>query len=58
MLILHPTENNVSGATFLLLDKDDLKEIVRSIGTVKQLQQLQKQLLETTVSIPLIILHV
>jgi len=44
-------DNNVNGATFLLLEKDDLKEIVKSVGTVKQLQQLQSQLLETTVSI-------
>jgi len=44
-------DNNVNGATFLLLEKDDLKEIVKSVGTVKQLQLLQNQLLETTVSI-------
>ena len=34
-------ENNVSGATFLQLDKNDLKEIVKQIGTVKELQNIQ-----------------
>ena len=38
------TANNVSGSTFLELDKDELKEIVKQIGTVKQLLNIQKQL--------------
>jgi len=49
-LYTYPTENNVNGATFLMLEKDDLKEIVKSVGTVRQLQQLQNQLLGTIVS--------
>jgi len=49
-LYTYPTENNVNGATFLMLEKDDLKEIVKSVGTVKQLQLLQNQLLGTIVS--------
>ena len=36
-------ENNVTGAVFLELDKDELKEIVKQIGTVKQLQSIQSQ---------------
>ena len=43
-------DNNVDGATFLLLERDELKEIVKSVGTIKQLQGLQNQLLKTTVS--------
>jgi len=32
------------------LEKDELKEIIKSVGTVKQLQVLQKLLLGATVS--------
>ena len=44
-------DNKVDGATFLLLEREELKEIVKSVGTIKQLQELQKQLLGATVSI-------
>ena len=37
------SEKNVTGAVFLELEKDDLKEIVKEIGTVKQLQSIQSQ---------------
>ena len=37
------SENNVTGAIFLELDKGDLKDIVKQIGTVKQLQNIQSQ---------------
>ena len=36
-------EANVTGAVFLELDKDELKEIVKQIGTVKLLQNIQSQ---------------
>ena len=34
-------------ATFFLLERDELEEIVKSVDIAKQLQDLQKQLLET-----------
>ncbi|XP_065900804.1 interferon-induced very large GTPase 1-like isoform X2 [Dysidea avara] len=41
-------DNKVDGATFFLLETDELKEIVKSVETIKQLRELQKQLLGTT----------
>ena len=45
VFIYYSIDNKVDGATFLLLERDELKEIVKSVGTIKQLQELQKQLL-------------
>jgi len=47
----NPTDNKVDGVTFLLLDRDELNEIVKSVETIQQLQKLQTQLLEPTVSV-------
>jgi len=47
----YPVDNKVDGATFLLLEKDDLHEIVKSVGIIKQLQKLQTELLGATVSV-------
>ena len=40
---LNYLENNVTGSTFLELDENKLKGIVKQIGTVKQLQKIQHQ---------------
>ena len=37
-------DNNVNGSTFLELENDDLKEIIKETGAVKQLQNVQTQL--------------
>jgi len=46
-MLSYPIDNKVDGATFFLLEGDELEEIVKSVDITKQLQDLQKQLLET-----------
>ena len=58
VFIYYSIDNKVDGATFLLLERDELKEIVKSVGTIKQLQELQKQQLEAMVSILLPVYYI